>query len=120
MPDRAYAVYADYRFTEGALKGFGVNVGVDYKGDVAGENTTGYTTTRALPGSAGFVPNQPSFLVAGRTVVNLGFTYRRPQWTFRLAVTNALDEDYILAAGSRTSLVVGEPRAVRISTTYTY
>jgi len=44
MPDRSYGAYADYRFVDGALKGFGVNFGFDYKSDVAGENVSGFTT----------------------------------------------------------------------------
>jgi iron complex outermembrane receptor protein len=35
-------------------------------------------------------------------------------------LANALDKDYILAAGSRTSLIAGEPRSWRISTTYNF
>jgi iron complex outermembrane recepter protein len=124
VPDEAGAMYVDYRFTDGVLKGFGANVGIDYKSDVAGENVTGYTTTAPLRDSSGnvvgFVPKQPSFLVAGRTLVNLGFSYRIPQWSFRLGITNLLDKNYILAAGSRTSAVVGDPRAWKISTTYTF
>ncbi|HEY0943773.1 MAG TPA: hypothetical protein VGD81_00840, partial [Opitutaceae bacterium] len=120
VPDRAGGLYADYRFTDGALKGFGVNVGADYKSDVAGDNVTGYTTTRPLPGDTPFVAQQPSFKVAGRTLVNLGFSYRRPAWTARVTITNLLDKDYILAAGSRGSLIVGEPRALKGSITYTF
>lgn len=119
VPDRSGAVYADYRFTEGGLAGFGVNVGVDYKSDVVGENATGYTTTVPLPGGV-FVPVQPSFLVAGRTLVNLGFSYRAKDWTARLQLNNALDKDYILAAGSRTSLVVGDARSLKGSITYRF
>ena len=62
VPDKSYAIYADYRFTDGALKGFGVNVGLDYKSDVAGENSSGYTTNRPLPGATPYVSAQPSFL----------------------------------------------------------
>lgn len=119
VPDRSGAIYADYRFTEGALNGFGVNVGVDYKSDVVGENATGYTTTVPLAGGV-FVPVQPSFLVAERTLVNLGFTYRAKDWIVRLQVTNALDEDYILAAGSRTSIIVGDARSLKSSITYRF
>jgi iron complex outermembrane receptor protein len=119
VPDRAAAIYGDYRFTVGALKGFGVSLGVDYKSDVVGENTTGYTTTRPLPDGT-FVPAQPSFKVAGRTLVNLGFSYKAADWSARLQVTNLLDKDYILAAGSRTSVIAGEPRAVKFSITYNF
>jgi iron complex outermembrane recepter protein len=122
VPDHAGAAYLDYRFTEGVLQGFGFNVGVDYKSDVAGENVNAYTTTVPISGvgGSGLVPQQPSFLVAGRTLVNVGFTYRTPAWTVRLQVANATDKKYILAAGSRTSAVVGEPRSWRVSTTYNF
>jgi iron complex outermembrane receptor protein len=124
VPDKIYGIYADYRFTEGKLNGFGVNVGVDYKSDVVGTNATGYTTTKPIAGitkNGGFVPNQPTFLVGGRTLVNVGFTYKyRQNWSFSLTVMNALDKDYILAAGSRTSAVVGTPRAWKTSMTYQF
>ena len=120
VPDKAYAIYLDYRITEGVLKNFGASVGLDYKGDVAGENTTGYTTSKPIAGGVGFVPNQPSFLVGARTVVNVGFTYRAPNWTARLLIANALDEDYILAAGSRGSAIVADPRNWKASFTYKF
>lgn len=121
VPDKAMGLYADYRFTDGALKGFGFNIGVDYKGDVAGENTTGYTTSKPIAGLAEkFAANQPSFLVAGRTLVNAGLSYRTKAWTVRLQISNVTDKDYILAAGSRSSLVVGDPRSWKLSTTYKF
>jgi iron complex outermembrane receptor protein len=120
VPDKAAAVYLDYRFTEGVLKGFGASVGIDHKSDVAGENVNAYTTSRPITGGVGLVPQQPSFLVAGRTIVNVGFTYRQPAWTVRLQIANALDKEYILAAGSRTSAIVGEPRSWKISATYRF
>jgi iron complex outermembrane recepter protein len=119
VPDHSGAFYIDYRFDAGALNGFGISLGVDYKSDVVGENATGYTTTKPLP-SGGFVPNQPTFLVAGRTLANLGFSYRAKNWTARLQVHNATDKDYILAAGSRTAAVPGDPRNVKFSVTYKY
>ena len=85
-----------------------------------GENVNAFTTSLPIAGGVGLVPQQPSFLVAGRTVVNVGFTYRQPKWTVRLLVANALDKDYILAAGSRTSAVVGEPRNIKGSITYKF
>ncbi|MBI5770101.1 MAG: TonB-dependent receptor plug domain-containing protein [Verrucomicrobia bacterium] len=119
VPDRSWGLFADYRFNEGALRGFGVNVGIDNKSDVAGENATGYTTTRPLPNGK-FVANQPSFLVAGRTVTNVTFNYRQKNWSASISILNALDEEYILAAGSRTSVVVGTPRNWKSSVTYKF
>ena len=118
-PDKSAALYIDYRFDRGALTGFGVNVGIDYKGDVAGDNASGFTTTRPLPDGS-FVPALPTFIVDSRTLVNLGFSYTTPDWTARLQVTNLFDKDYILAAGSRAAVIVGDPRALRASFTYNF
>jgi iron complex outermembrane receptor protein len=114
VPDKAYGLYADYRFTDGALNGFGVNLGLDYKSDVAGTNATGYTTSKPISGVAGingtgFVANQPTFFVAGRTLVNVGFTYTYQQnWSAAFTVLNALDKSYIWvpAAAPRSSSVL--------------
>jgi iron complex outermembrane receptor protein len=125
VPDKGYGLYADYRFTDGALNGFGMNIGFDYKSDVAGTNATGYTTTKPIPGVAGvngtgFVANQPTFFVAGRTLVNVGFTYTYQNWSAAFTVMNAMDKSYIMAAGSRTALVVGTPRDWKMSMTYKF
>lgn len=114
VPDHAAGLYIDYRVASGPVKGLGFNLGIDYKGDVAGENASGYTQTTTPP----FVAKQPTFLIGGRTVVNVGMSYRAKDWTARLTLANALDRDYLLAAGSRTSAIAAEPRNVRGSITY--
>ena len=115
VPDNLGALYMDYRFGGG----FGVNFGVDYKSDMVGESASGYTTTKPLPGGI-FVPQQATYKYAGRTLLNVGFTYRTHDWTARLQVSNALDKDYIAAGGSRTAIVVGDPRCFRGSITYSF
>jgi iron complex outermembrane receptor protein len=120
VPDHAGAIYIDYRFTNGPLNGFGINLSADYRSDVAGENVNAFTTSLPIANGIGLVPQQPSFLVGARTVVNLGFSYRRPNWTARILIGNLLDKDYILAAGSRTSAVVGDPRNIKGSITYSF
>ena len=119
MPDRSYGAYADYRFVDGALKGFGVNFGLDYKSDVAGENASGFTTTKPLPDGS-LVPVQPSFTIAARTLANLGFSYKYENWSASVTIMNLFDKDYILAAGSRTSLVVGTPRTWKSTISYSF
>jgi iron complex outermembrane receptor protein len=116
MPDLAYGGYADYRFVDGALKGFGINFGLDYKGDVSGENVTGFTVIRG--GTP--VPVQPSFVVGARTLANLGFSYKYENWTASITIMNLTDKEYILAAGSRGSLVVGTPRTWKSTISYTF
>jgi iron complex outermembrane receptor protein len=119
VPDNLGAIYFDYRFTTGALSGFGFNVGVDYKSDMVGESASGYTTTKPLPGGI-FVPQQATYKYDGRTLINLGFSYRAKVWTARFQISNLTDKDYIEAGGSRTAIVVGDPRCLRGSITYNF
>jgi iron complex outermembrane receptor protein len=119
VSDKSYGLYADYRMRDGALKGFGINLGIDYRSDLVGENVNAYTTTVPLAGGL-LVPQQPSFKVADRTIVNLGFTYEAKAWTARLQLNNALDEDYILGGINRNSMMVGDPRNVKGSVTYKF
>ena len=122
------ALFADYRFTEGPLANFGVNVGVDSKSDMVGESVTALTTTKPLTGTvgtfpgvaAGFVPQQASYKYDGRTLVNLGLSYRSKDWVARLQCNNLLDKDYIAVGGSRTAIAVGTPREVRATFTYNF
>lgn len=128
VPDRIWAAFADYRFTEGALSGFGVSIGVDSKSDMVGESVTALTTTKPLAGvtqtypgvAAGFVPQQASYKYNGRTLVNLGVSYRAQAWTARLQANNLFDKDYIAVGGSRTAIAVGNPRELRATFTYNF
>jgi iron complex outermembrane receptor protein len=128
VPDRIWAAFADYHFTEGALAGFGVSVGIDSKSDMVGESVTALTTSKPLAGvtetfpgvAAGFVPQQASYKYDGRTLVNLGFSYRAKAWTARLQANNVFDKDYIAVGGSRTAIAVGNPREFRATFTYNF
>ncbi|HWA27511.1 MAG TPA: TonB-dependent receptor plug domain-containing protein [Lacunisphaera sp.] len=128
VPDRILAAFADYRFHEGPLANFGFNVGIDSKSDMVGESVTALTTSKPLTGTvgtfpgvaAGFVPQQASYKYDGRTLVNLGFSYRAKDWVARVQVNNLLDEDYISVGGSRTAIAVGNPREFRATFTYNY
>lgn len=128
VPDRIWAAYFDYHFTQGALNGFGVNLGVDSKSDMVGESVTALTTskpiqglTQTYPGVApGFVPQQASYKYNGRTLVNFGLSYGTKNWIARVKVDNLFDKDYIAVGGSRTAIAVGNPREVRGSVTYRF
>jgi iron complex outermembrane receptor protein len=119
VSDKSYGVYADYRFSEGPLSGFGINLGVDYRSDLVGENVNAFTTTKPLANGQ-LVPQQPSFKIAPRTVTNLGLTYRTTDWTARLQISNALDKEYIMGGINRNSMMHGEPRNLKFSVTYNY
>ncbi len=128
VPDKHWAAFADYRFTEGPLANFGINIGFDGKSDMVGESVTALTTTKPLQGltatfpgvAAGFVPQQASYKYDGRTLVNLGFSYHAKEWTARIQGSNLLDKDYIMVGGSRTAIAVGNPREWRATITYNF
>ncbi len=128
VPDHIWAAFADYHFTDGPLDHFGISVGVDSKSDMVGESVTALTTTKPLTGvtatypgvAPGFVPQQASYKYDGRTLVNLGFSYKAKTWTARLQVNNLLDKDYIAVGGSRTAIAVGNPREFRANFTYNF
>ncbi len=127
VPDNIAGLYADYRFSEGPLSGFGINIGMDHKSDMVGESVTALTTTKPLTGvgsfpntPAGFVPSVATYKYNGRTLINLGFSYRAKDWTARVQIENVADKDYIKAGGSRTAIVVGDPRYVKGSITYRF
>jgi len=128
VPDHIWAAFADYHFTDGALNGFGVNVGVDSKSDMVGESVTALTTSKPLAGvtatypgvAAGFVPQQASYKYDGRVLVNLGLSYRTKVWTARVQANNLFDKDYIAVGGSRTAIAVGNPREFRATFTYNF
>ncbi|HLP03175.1 MAG TPA: TonB-dependent receptor plug domain-containing protein [Opitutaceae bacterium] len=119
VADRTWAVYADYNFTSGPLKGFGVNIGVDFRDKAAGDNVTGYTTNRYLPDGT-IMGKQPTFMLPDRTLVNLGFAYKAKEWTARVQIANLFNEEYLQSATSRSNVIVGEPISVKGSFTYNF
>jgi len=127
-PDRIWAAYVDYRFTDGALRNFGISLGVDSKSDMVGETAAGLTTTKPLQGvtqtypgvAAGFVPQQASYKYDGRTLLKLGLAYRAKDWSASLIIDNLTDVNYVLAGGSRTAIAMGNPREFHAQFTYNY
>src|SRR5262249_27959931 len=112
VPDKIWALFADYHFTDGKLAGFGANISVDSKSDMVGESVTALTTPKPLAGvtetypgvAPGFVPQQASYKYDGRTLTNLGLYYKAKTWTARVQVNNLFDEEYIAVGGSRTAI----------------
>ena len=59
-------------------------------------------------------------LLEGRTLNRVGATSQRGQWSGGLTILNALNKEYILAAGSRGAVTVGTPRNLKASITYKF
>lgn len=99
------------------LDGFRVAVGVDYIGDRPGDAPSGLT---AASTSSKVIPNQPSFYLPARTLVNLTLAYDRKNWGIQVNVDNLFDEEYLMAAINRTSVYVGTPTNIRATFTYRF
>jgi len=103
VAERMAAAWGSYTFSEGALRGLRIGIGVSYTGERAGDVGQNYTTP-----PPGFTPVriQPSFWVPSYTVVEASASYRfNKHWQATLVVKNLLDRDYVLGTGSRQVFV---------------
>ncbi len=98
VPDRLANLLLNYHLDSGALKGFNVFAGVVHEGKVAGETVTA--------ASALGVPEQPSFYVAGWTVLNGGAGYAWGRYKINVDVDNLLDRRFFWDPAGRNSVPV--------------
>lgn len=117
VPDDAGAFFLDYRFGDGPLEGLGINLGVSYKGRSPGDTAGGFTAA-STPSNE--IVNQPSFFLESYTNVDLGFSYRRDNWTARVTVRNLTDNDHVQAALNRAQLFPADPRHFAAEFTYQF
>jgi iron complex outermembrane recepter protein len=101
-PKRAYALFTNYTFTEGALDGFSLRLGTTYVGDREGI------------GQAGFYNPLPSYQLWEASVGYRG-TWRTHDYRLNLVVKNLTDEFYF-----PSRFQVGESRRIIGSVTFTF
>ncbi len=89
-PDRTFSLWNKYTLQGGKLKGMGFGLGVINATDRTGDANN-------------------SFIVPGYTRVDLSLGYSHRNWSTDLIIRNALNEDYIEAVSSRTSVRPGAP-----------
>lgn len=106
--ERLAALMVNYRFAkESPLTGLSLMAGVDYlgrrAGDVASGLARGSTPTNVIP-------NQPTFYLAPRTLVNASASYSfKRNWTATVRVDNLFNNHYIATSLSRFAVVPGSP-----------
>ncbi len=118
--EKSGAVLASYSFDQETpvLNGFRAAIGVDYIGDRPGAAASGLTKA-STPDNP--IPNQPSFFLPSRTLVNLILAYdSRKHWSVQLNVDNVFDKDYMMASINRSMVYVGTPTNVRGTFTYKF
>ena len=111
------AIYLRYEFDRGTLDGLAIGVGANYLGKRPGDQASGFTSAST---STNLIPNQPSFYLPDRTLVDMNVTYTRGNWAYRLAVNNLLEETDYAASQTRFSVYMGNPRNVSGSVTFKF
>jgi outer membrane receptor for monomeric catechols len=110
------AIYANYRFTSGDLKGFQAGVGVIHDSRRAVDQASGTVGTTANP-----VASQPTAWLPAYTVVNLTSSYQLDShWRVAAYVDNVFNEYYFTGALNRFNVFSGPLRGYRGSVTYSF
>ncbi|ACB75414.1 TonB-dependent siderophore receptor [Opitutus terrae] len=120
VAEKSGAVLVSYSFDRDtpALDGFRVAVGIDYIGNRPGDAPSGLTPAST---PTNVIPNQPSFYLGARTLVNLILAYESKQnWGVQLNVDNVFDEDYMMASINRSMVYTGTPVNFRLSGHYKF
>jgi iron complex outermembrane receptor protein len=119
--EKSGAVLVSYRFDpEGnsALSGLRTAVGVDYVGNRPGDSASGLTPAST---PTKIIPNQPSFYLGSRTLVNLTLAYEsKKDWSVQVNVDNLFNTEYLMAGLTRGMVYPGYPVNFRASFTKKY
>jgi iron complex outermembrane receptor protein len=118
-PEKSWAILGNYRFAKhSALKGLWLTLGVDYLSNRPGTAASGLTKAST---STAVIPNQPTFYLPARTLVNLGVGYQiNKHWKTQLNIENLLDQKYLEASINRFVVYPGAPINIRDTITYSF
>jgi iron complex outermembrane receptor protein len=118
VAEKSGGVLVSYTFdkeTTPSVAGLRASVGIDYIGNRPGDAPSGLT---AASTSTNVIPNQPTFYLGSRTLVNLTLAYTfLNDWSAQLNVDNVLNEEYNMASINRSMIYVGTPTNFRVTLT---
>lgn len=120
VAEKSGAVLVSYTFDKDTpvLDGFRAAIGVDYIGNRPGDAPSGLT---AASTATNVIPNQPTFYLGARTLVNLIFAYTSKQnWGVQVNIDNVFDQEYLMASINRSMVYTGTPTNVRVSANYRF
>jgi len=115
--EKSAAAWARYEFQQTDFKGFSVSGGFNWTDKRPGDSASGFTPA-STPTS--LIPNQPSFYLPARTLVDLSANYTRGAWTYQANVDNVFDKKYLLASLSRNAVYAGPGINFRASATFRF
>ncbi|MBA3624387.1 MAG: TonB-dependent receptor [Methylibium sp.] len=95
------SLWADWRFPQGALAGWGVGGGARYTGPVYGS-----------PGEA------PDSRVPGYTLIDVVLSYDVPSWRLALNLRNLTDKRTVATCSAAGTCFYGAARSVLATATY--
>jgi len=115
--EKSAAAWARYEFQTSELKGFSVSIGTNWTDDRPGDSASGFTPAST---PTKLIPNQPSFYLPARSLVDLSVGYTRGAWSFQANVDNVFDKEYLLASLSRNAVYAGPGINFRGSVSYRF
>lgn len=104
VPLHTFNVWGKYTLQSGALRGLGFGLGATYYS--AQEGNRNYAAT--------------AFELPAYTIWQTGLYYTRGRFSAQLNVTNLFDEEYYSGAYDDLYVMPGDPRLVRLSTSWTF
>ncbi len=105
--EQAASLILTYQFSDQSrlFHGLALTIDGNYLAARPGDAVSGVT---AASTPTALIPNQPTFWIPSRTLINLGGAYDiNDHWTVRLNIYNATDTDYIAASLNRFAVVPG-------------
>ncbi len=115
--EKSAAAWARYEFQSASLKGFNVSIGANWLAERPGDAVSGLT---AASTPSNLIPNQPSFYLPARTLVDLSAGYVRGPWSYQANIDNVFDKRYLMASISRFFVYAGPGINLRGSVTYRF
>lgn len=104
-PRHSANFWSRYNVPEGALRGFGVGLGLIYTG--------------ARPGLLSNIPGQ-NLLIPSNFRTDLAFYYKWKRHEFGIYISNLTDKSYIASADDQLDVVPGAPRKITLSARYVF
>jgi iron complex outermembrane receptor protein len=116
--ERSGAIMARYAFVDGPLHGLFATANANYLGRRPGTAASGLTDAST---STDVIPEQPTFWLPARTLVNASIGYEwKKSWVVQLFVDNILDTKYLEASLNRYLVYPGPTTNVRADITYKF
>jgi iron complex outermembrane receptor protein len=115
--EKSAAAWARYEFQDATLEGFSLSLGTNWTDKRPGDGASGFTPAST---PTNLIPNQPSFYLPARTLVDASASYTAGAWTYQANVDNVFDKKYLAASLSRNAVYAGPGINFRASATYRF